>query len=127
MCVLGEVIVVPKLQANEDASLSPRVVVVGLGRPSKAPRTNPCRFNILSGLMNPRGLLLHVWLGDDLGHDGSGVLMLKILSCSDVRVLASSLLARATIRDGELVGPNVVGAGSEHDVARSAWCGMVCI
>jgi hypothetical protein len=35
-------------------------------------------------------------------------------------VVASSLLAGDAARDGELVRPDVVGTGSEHDVAWSA-------
>ena len=42
MCVLGEVIVVPELHADEDASLSPIAVIVSLGHPSEAPWTDPC-------------------------------------------------------------------------------------
>jgi hypothetical protein len=35
-------------------------------------------------------------------------------------VVASSLLAGDAARDGELTRPDVVGTGSEHDVAWSA-------
>jgi len=74
--------------------------------------------------MSPRGLLLRIWSGNDLDHDGSSAWTLEILSCGCVMVVTSSLvdvhLGEVAAHVGELVGPETVSAGSERDVAQSA-------
>ena len=121
---LGWVIAVPELQAVEDASLLSRGIAVGLGRIPSVSQIDPRRFDVLGRLVSPRGLLLRVWSGNNLDHDGSSAWTLEILSCGCVMAVASSLvdirLAEVAAHVGELVGPETMSAGSERDVAQSA-------
>ena len=115
------VIAVPELQADEDTSLLSRGVAVGPGRIPGVSQIDPRRFDILDRLVRPRGLLLRVWSGNGLDHDGSSAWMLEILSCGYVVAVASSLvdvrLAEVAAHVGELVGPETVRVGSKRDVA----------
>ena len=124
MHVLGMVIAVPELQADEDASLFSRGVTVGPGCIPGVSHIDPRCFDVLGRLMSPRGLLLRVWSGNNLDHDGSSAWTLEILSCGCVVVVASSLvdvrLGEVAAHVGEIVGPKTMSAGSERDVAQSA-------
>jgi hypothetical protein len=51
--VHGEVIMVHEPQAGEVTCLSPKVVAADVGRPLGWPWVDPCRLNILGGLVSP--------------------------------------------------------------------------
>ena len=72
--IRGEVIVVvPKLQAGEGASLPSKAIAVDVGRPLGWLRVDPCWLAVPSGLESPWGQLLCVWPGDAPDNEGMSV------------------------------------------------------
>ena len=51
----GMVVVAPRLRASAKASLPLGGVVAGVDHPPKLPGAGPYRFDILGGLVSPRG------------------------------------------------------------------------
>ena len=100
--IRGEVIVVvPKLQAGEGASLPSKAIAVGVGRPLGWLRVDPCWLAVPSGLESPWGQLLCVWPRDALGREGSTILMPETSCHDEIDVVASLLLTVVAVCDGE--------------------------
>ena len=59
-------------------------------------------LHVLSGLVSPRGRLLHVWLIEFHGQEGSCILMCESLWRDDIIVIASPLLGVIATLDEEL-------------------------
>ena len=60
-----------------------------------------CWLNVLGGLVSPRGWYLDVWLVENLGREGSCILMLEFSWDDDVAVVASPLRGVVAALDEE--------------------------
>jgi hypothetical protein len=51
----GRVVVAPGLRAGDDASLPLGGLIASADHPPRVSGASPCRFDVLGGLVNPRG------------------------------------------------------------------------
>ena len=64
---------VSRPRAGEDASLSLRAIIAGVGCPLGCPWVDPCRLSVRGRLTSPQGWLLHVRLVEVRGREGVGI------------------------------------------------------